>query len=106
VNEAVATVTPFGIWPVSEAEACNHCHFSRTVIREVLAPAARTRGPGQGQGRALDREALSARMLDGEHGLRVLLNRRTCWMPRHRCACWCRTCAPAVTQPFRIARPR
>lgn len=73
VSEAVATAAPFGIWQVSEAELCAHFGVSRTVIREVLARQQERGALGKDRAGHWIAGPLSARMLDEEHGLRVLL---------------------------------
>ncbi|MBD3764615.1 MAG: GntR family transcriptional regulator [Rhodobacterales bacterium] len=73
VTEAVATATPFGIWQVSEAELCSHYDVSRTVVREVLARLQERGAIGKDRAGHWIAGPLSARMLDEEHGLRMLL---------------------------------
>ncbi len=73
VTEAVTTAAPFGIWQVSEAELCAHYGVSRTVIREVLARLHERGALGKDRAGHWIAGPLSARMLDEEHGLRVLL---------------------------------
>ncbi len=73
VTEAVATATPFGIWQVSEAELCTHYDVSRTVVREVLARLQERGALGKDRAGHWIAGPLSARMLDEEHGLRILL---------------------------------
>jgi DNA-binding GntR family transcriptional regulator len=73
VTEAVATAAPFGIWQVSEADLCSHYEVSRTVVREVLARLQERGALGKDRAGHWIAGPLSARMLDEEHGLRVLL---------------------------------
>ena len=73
VAEATAASIPFGIYTISETAIGAHFGVSRTVTREVLSRLHERGAIGKGRASHWIAGPLSARMLDDEHALRLLL---------------------------------
>jgi len=73
VAEATAASIPFGIYTISETAIGAHFGVSRTVTREVLSRLQERGAIGKDRASHWIAGPLSARMLDDEHALRLLL---------------------------------